>query len=190
MTEFGENGTVVGASAAPPTPDYMLGADGRKVRRVKLALFLCSLAACILVAILGGVCAGLTGISAGVFGYNSLGDFSEGLQIAFTLSAMNWILFFITIPAAWLALGLSIGRMPHRGITRPAPYLRWGAIWGAILVAGTTAGFSALEGPVSGLGGLIGGIMVGAPAGLACGGIFLSIVKPRQQLGNQTVDVF
>ncbi len=106
------------------------------------------------------------------------------------LSAVNWFLFFITSPAAWLVLGLSIGRMPRRGITRRAPYLRWGAIWGALLVGLTTGFFTATDSLYAGVGGLITGGSIGALAGTACGGLFLAIVKPRQQLGNQSIDVF
>jgi len=113
---------------------------------------------------------------------------AEGAQIAFIVAAMNWVLFFITIPAAWLVLGLSIGRMPRREITRPAPYLRWGAIWGAILVGTTTTILASSEGAIGAMGALIAGACIGGLAGTACGGIFLAIVKPRQQQGSTAVD--
>lgn len=173
-------------------PDYTLGARGKKVRRVPLALFLCALSACILVSILGFVCAGIVGalIGAAGLGLGSQSGFMEGVQIAFMLSAMNWFLFFITIPAAWIALGFSIGRMPHRNITRPAPYLRWAAIWGAVLVGTTATIFAGFSGVLSAFGGLVGGGAIGSLAGLGCGAIFLAIVKPRQQIGNLSVDVF
>jgi hypothetical protein len=192
MTEFRDNDTVSSASPQGQTPAYARDAESTKVHRVKLALFLCSLSACILVSMLGFICMGM--LSA-VFGFGNAsigtsGGFAEGMQTAFMLSAMNWFLFFITIPAAWLVLGLSIGRMPRRRIIRPAPYLRWGAIWGAVLVGTTTTIFASSLGLSGVLGGLLAGASIGAVAGTACGGLFLLIVRPRQQLGHQAVDVF
>ncbi|MEO1641775.1 MAG: hypothetical protein AAFR74_00460 [Pseudomonadota bacterium] len=69
--------------------------------------------------------------------------FMGGAGLALGLSAANWILFFITIPAAWLALGFSIGQFPRKKIIAAAPYYRWSAIWGAILVGVTCSLFGA-----------------------------------------------
>lgn len=192
MTELGDNGAVSAASSEGGPAAYILDTRPEKIQRVKLALFLCSLSACILVSILGFVG---TGIRAMLIGFGNApsgasGRLAEGMQIAFMLAAMNWVLFFITIPAAWLVLGLSIGRMPRRHITQTAPYLRWGGIWGAILVGVTTGIFASSDGAIGVAGGLLAGASMGAIAGVACGGLFLAIVKPRQQLGNQAVEPF
>lgn len=192
MTDFGENGAAQLPSPDNDSPAYISDTGPTKLQRVKLALFLCSLSACILVSILGFIC---MGILAAIFGFSNVsigpsGGLTGGMQTAFMLSAMNWFLFFITIPSAWLVLGLSIGRMPRRNITRTAPYLRWGAIWGAILVGVTTGIFASSDGVLGVAGGLLAGASIGAIAGVACGGLFLTIVKPRQQLGNQAVDAF
>ena len=174
------------------SPAYAL--EGKpKIERVLIAILLCGLVACISVAIIGALL---------LFMFNAVGTatsaidtnqgFLSGFMFALIASAFNWVVFYISIPAAWLALGLSIGHMPRRGITRRAPYFRWGAIWGAILVAGTTAIFSGLimNNLRAGLGGLVGGSITGMLAGLICAWLFLAIVRPAEQIGRSRVEVF
>ncbi len=183
MAEFGPNGTVIDAPLRPYQGSL---SEKPKVKRVGLAVFLSAFVSCLLVA-LGGFLGMAVAGSLGVLQAGSLG---RGIELALIICAYNWVLFFITIPVSALALGFSIGRFPRRHIVEPAPYFRWGAIWGAILVAGTTAVFGFSSGPAVGLGALITGLLIGIPAGLACAGLFLAIVKPRQQLGMAAADVF
>jgi hypothetical protein len=104
---------------------------------------------------------------------------------------MNFFLFLITVPAAWTALGLSIGRMPHRGIAARRPYLRWGAIWGTILVGVTTGFFGFVGGGLATcLGAFLSGASVGALAGVGCGFLFYIIVRPDEQLRHVDISVF
>ncbi len=180
----------------PDLPSYAAPAARRSFRRIKLGLFLSSLAACLFVAIIGTVCTrilmlvmGITGAAMN-YGMLSGGGFIGGMSSAFQLASYNFLLFFINVPAAWLALGLSIGRLPYRGIVRRPPFIRWGSIWGAILVGATTSLFGFLEGSVSGVGAVAGGAFVGALAGALCGWLFHAIVQPANQLTDVDVDVF
>jgi hypothetical protein len=177
-------------------PSYAAPAALRQFKRIKLALFLSSLAACLFVTIIGIVCTRILllvmGITSAAMNYGMLGGdgFIGGMSGAFQLASYNFLLFFINVPAAWLALGLSIGRLPYRGIVHRKPFIRWGSIWGAILVGGTTSLFGFLAGFVSGTGALLGGALVGALAGALCGWLFHAIVKPANQLADVDVDVF
>ena len=196
MTEFGANGEVLAGEQAlseAARPAYALPGK-RKVKRVVLAIFLTGLAACIGVAIIGAVLlftlnflgapVGAVGTSEGVIG---------GIMFAFLASALNWFVFYLTIPAAWLVLGFSLGMMPRRGITKRAAYFRWGIIWGVLLVAGTASIFAGLlvnQDLLAGIGGFIGGVIVGAPAGAICAWLFLAIVRPAEQIGEASADVF
>jgi hypothetical protein len=176
------------------TPTYADPARRRHIRRVKLALFLSSLTACLGVSLVGGIALGLAHILFGAIGLGRVQPFDPSLQSGFMtglqLAAMNFLLFVITVPAAWIALGLSIGRMPHRGIAARSPYLRWAAIWGAILVGGTTMSFGLLESLPTGFGALLSGSIVGAIGGLGCGLLFYAIVRPAEQLRDVDVSVF
>jgi hypothetical protein len=177
-------------------PSYAGPAARRSFRRIKLALFLSSLAACLFVTLIGVVCTRILMLAMGISGaatnYSMLsgGGFLGGMSGAFQLASYNFLLFFINVPAAWLALGLSIGRLPYRGIMHRKPYVRWGSIWGAILVGGTTSLFGFLAGFVSGTGALLGGAFIGATAGALCGLLFYAIVKPANQLADVDIDVF
>lgn len=185
-----------------PTPDpaelpsYAGPAARRSFRRIKLGLFLSSMAACLFVTLIGIVCTRILmlamGISGAAMNYGMLsgGGFLGGVSGAFQLASYNFLLFFINVPAAWLALGLSIGRLPYRGIVHRPPFIRWGSIWGAILVGGTTGFFGALSSISSGIGAFIGGVFIGAIAGALCGLLFYAIVKPANQLADVDVDVF
>ena len=169
-------------------PAYAMAARPRRVKRVKLALLLSSMAACVVVAIVGFLVMALSfmviGLAVGT------GDFRGGALLAAQLSAMNFILFFITVPAAALTLGLSIARFPHRGITHMTPYLRWGAIWGGFLVGGTTFAFGLFGGAASAIGALICGGAIGGLAGTFCGFLFHAIVQPARQVTEMDVSVF
>ena len=180
----------------PDLPSYAAPVARRSFRRIKLGLFLSSLAACLFVTLIGTVCTRILllvmGITGAATNYSmfSGGGFFGGMSGAFQLASYNFLLFFINVPAAWLALGLSIGRLPYRGIVRRPPFIRWGSIWGAILVGGTTSLFGFLAGFVSGVGAIIGGAFVGAVAGALCGWLFHAIVKPANQLTDVDVNVF
>lgn len=177
-----------------PLPGYAVSPRPRRVKRVWLATFVSALAACIGVTLIGLVASGIlhslfaiTGIGSFALGQDG---FFGGFALALQLSAMNFFLFFLTVPAAALALGLSVGRFPHRGITARKPYLRWGAIWGAILVGGVSLIFGSFGGVVSALGALSGGLMVGGAAGLFCGFLMHRIIDPVRQLRDVDIDVF
>ncbi|WP_371309235.1 hypothetical protein [Hyphomonas sp.] len=191
-------------------PSYAGPAGRRRFKRIKLGLFLSSLAACFGVTLLGLLAGGALQMMVGILGsgsgYTLLSGrgFMSGLMIGFQMATYNFILFFITVPAAWLALGFSIGRMPYRNIVRIQPYLRWGAIWGAILVGGTTGIFGALissngfafetaatgSAVAAAIGSLIAGLAIGTTAGALCGLLFHRIVRPQEQQADVDVSIF
>ena len=179
-----------------PLPSYAGPVQRRRFKRIKLALFLSSMAACLGVTLLGVICTSLFNTALGITGsgsqYGMLGQetFLSGVMMGFQLSSYNFVLFFITVPAAWLALGLSIGRLPYRGIVKRRAFVRWGIIWGTILVGGTTGGFGLLIGPAHGAGAFVSGGLIGAAMGAACGLLFYAIVKPANQLADVDVSVF
>lgn len=178
-----------------PSPTYALEGQPKRFRRVKLAVFLCSLTACITVAIIGFL---VLTISVALTGFGGMGGgpttgagaIGSGALLAAQLSALNFILFFITIPAAAIAMALSIARFPYQGIFALSSYLRWGAIWGAVLVGATTGFFGLFDSPASGLGALLSGGLIGGLAGTVCGYLFHTIVKPGRQLTEMDVSVF
>ena len=179
----------------PLAPAYADPSRRTHIKRVKLALLLSALAACLGVSLVGGISLALTLLVQNIIGYDQIdmfdSSFMGGIVTGLQLSAMNFFLFLITVPAAWIALGLSIGRMPHRGIAARRPYLRWAAIWGAILVGGTTCFFGmSIGGPATGAGALLSGASVGALAGIGCGFLFYIIVRPAEQLRAVDISVF
>ena len=195
MTEFGPNGEMVGTGPFDLSVDYRALSKDRKIRRVKLGLLLSSLAACLGVTLIGLFLTFVFGVLEGIGMLPTMFDrpnsgFLFGIQMAAMMSLFNFILFFVTVPAAWLAMGLSIGRFPHQGIAARAPYLRWASIWGALLVGGTTGGFGVTASLLTGLGAALTGACIGALAGLVCGLLFLAIVKPAQQLHEADISVF
>lgn len=179
---------------AEAAPAYAMEAQPRRFRRVKLAIFLSALAACVVVSIVGLLAMTVIMLFIGLGSSSGLAaggdDFGGGALLAAQLSAMNFILFFITIPAAAIVIGFSVGRLPHRRITGVKSYLRWGAIWGAILVGGTTCLFGLFGGPASAAGALICGACIGGVAGTFCGFLFHAIVQPARQLTELDVNVF
>jgi hypothetical protein len=195
MTEFGSNGEVVGTGPSALPVDYRALGNHRKIRRVKLGLLLSSLAACLGVTLIGLILTFVLGVLEGIGMLPTMFDrpnsgFVVGVQMAAMMSLFNFILFLVTVPAAWLAMGLSIGRFPHQGIAARAPYLRWASIWGALLVGGTTGGFGVTASLLTGLGAALTGACIGALAGFVCGLLFLAIVKPAQQLHEADISVF
>lgn len=186
------------------TAAYTSG-KGRKIKRVWLAVFLCGIAACVIVTVIGAgvmllfsVMSGLVGTQPSLDTWQSAGEAFFGGMAAATLAAtFNGFVFYITIPAATLALALSIGRFPKRRIARAAPYLRWGAIWGAVLVT-LGASFVGLaivgaeaDHPVAVLAGaVLMGSVIGALAGVACAALFLLIVRPAGQIQEVDASVF
>jgi hypothetical protein len=181
--------------ADEPLPAYAMAARPRRVKRIKLALLLSSMAACVAVAIVGFLLMSISFMIIGLTGQTpglavGAGDFRGGALLAAQLATMNFILFFITVPAAALALGLSIARFPHRGITHMIPYLRWGAIWGGLLVGATASAFGLFGGVASALGALMCGGAIGGIAGTFCGFLFHAIVQPARQLTEMDVSVF
>ncbi len=187
---------------AVPMPAYAEPETGR-VRRVALAVIICGFAACVLVTLIGIVWLfGLNFFEKTILGQSSRafvmfddGTFGQGLAIAAMAASFNWWFGYLTIPAAMLVLGVTIGRFPKRKITEPLPYLRWGAISGAVLVAGpslfgvTVLASQQVQIPAL-FGGLVGGGAIGALAGLACAGLFLLIVKPKTQIRSVDTSIF
>lgn len=194
---FAKGGAMTNEPATPAslsTPAYADGSLRQHIKRVKLGLFLSSLAACLGVSVIGGLMLGFVHILLGVFGMNGTQPFestlTSGILAGLQLAALNFVLFLVTVPAAWLALGLSIGRMPHRRIAPRKPYIRWAAIWGAILVGGTTFIFGLMESIPTAVGALVSGAGVGALAGVGCGLLFYAIVRPDEQLRDVDISVF
>ncbi len=175
-------------------PAYATTPRPKRVKRIRLALLVASFAACLSVTLMGYVFLGLTQLAFGILSWNGLAvgeaGFLGGVRAGLQLAALNFFLFFITVPAAALALGLSIGRLPHRGITALPPYLRWGAIWGAVLVGGTTFFFGWFGGAASAAGALMAGAAVGGMAGGLCGFLVHRIVAPGRQLTDVDLNVF
>lgn len=199
MAEFGPNGTVL-----PNTPTVSAPASSytvptiAKFKRIGLASFLCGMAACVLVTMIGMILMFLAFQIGGLFGRDVGLVFADdgvlqGIGFATLMSAMNWFFAYFTVPAAWVAIGFSLGRFPRRGIVHAAPYYRWGAIWGALLVGGTTgvSSFIVTEANLlPAVSGFFMGALIGAAAGLVCGAIFRSIVRPAEQVKQIQVDVF
>jgi hypothetical protein len=183
-----------GAESESELPAYATTPRPKRVKRIRLALLVSSFAACVSVTLMGYIFLGLMELAFGILGWGGLAigqtGFLSGVQTGLQLAALNFFLFFITVPAAALALGLSIGRMPHRGITALRPYLRWGAIWGAILVGGTTFLFGWFGGAASAAGALTAGGAVGGIAGGFCGFLVHRIVAPARQLTDVDLNVF
>lgn len=182
------------AESESQLPAYATSPRPRRVKRVKRAVLVASFAACLCVTLLGYILLGLMELAFGILGFGDLAVGQSGVlggaQMALQLSALNFFLFFITVPAAALALGLSIGRFPYRGITAQLPYLRWGAIWGAVLVGGTTFVFGLFGGLASAAGALMAGGLLGALAGTVCGFLMHLIIAPARQLTEMDLSVF
>ena len=199
MSEFGPNDPILPpvSGGKADMPDYAIPTIA-KFKRIGLASFLCGLSACILVTLIAAAFMFIGFQTAGIFGQNAGAVFDnegflQGVGMAVFMAALNWYLAYFTIPAAWLAIAFSLGRFPRRGIVRPAPYYRWGAIWGGILVGGTTGFMSLLFSSMNwltALGGLLAGTAIGALAGVICGGIFRGIVRPAEQVKRIQVEVF
>jgi len=182
-------------------PDYTLAPP--RLRRIGLAIFLCGLAACVIVTMIGvAALFGLRAVDQILLGgdgevlASGTAPLMRGAMIAGLAAAMNWLFFYLTIPAAWLALGFSLGRFPRRGILHGAPYQRWGAIVGAVLVAlPTLLGAAAFAGDGADAGAVLLGaagmaLGLGALSGLACAGLFLAIVRPERQVRRVDAEVF
>jgi len=190
MTDFAPN-----QSSIAPEPSYQVQTKA-KLKRVALASFLCAIAACITVSLIGLVIlfiyTQLMSVIAPGSNFPSSGLLS-GAGMAVLMAALNWYFGYITIPAAWLFLGLSLGRFPRRKIVSAKPYYKWGAIWGAVLVGATTAiaaGFLIDAQITAIIGALITGSLIGGLSGLVCGWLFLAIVRPAEQVRQIEVDVF
>ena len=198
MTEFGENGIVLPGSVRPgASPSYTVPTQA-KFKRIGLASFLCGLAACMLVTLIGAILLFLGFQVSALFGREAGVVFADdgvlqGMGIATFMAALNWYFAYFTVPAAWIAIGFSLGRFPRRGIVQPLPYYRWGAIWGGFLVGSTTGIASFLLTNlnfVTGTSGFITGALIGGVAGVVCGAIFRGIVRPTEQVKQIQVDVF
>ena len=134
MVELGPDPTSRGKLAVDYTVPTIT-----KFKRIGLAGFLCGMAACILVTLIGVTflflgfqISDLLGRDAGLI--FSEHPFLQGIGFATLMAAMNWYFAYFTVPAAWIALAASLGRFPRRGIIRPLPYYGWGGIWGGLLV--------------------------------------------------------
>lgn len=183
-----------GAESETELPAYATSPRPKRVKRVKLAVLVASFAACLSVTLIGYILLGLLNLAYGILGFGELAfggnSLLDGVRGALQMAGLNFFLFFITVPAAALALGLSIGRFPHRGITARRPYLRWGAIWGAILVGVTTFLFGLFSGIAAAVGALMAGGFVGALAGTVCGFLMHVIIAPAKQLTEVDLSVF
>ncbi|MEL7129774.1 MAG: hypothetical protein AAGK23_09520 [Pseudomonadota bacterium] len=162
-----------------------------KVKRVPLAVFLSGISAVLLVALAGAGCLAiinLFGLSTGQIGQEG---FFQGAYLAAALAALNWFIFYLTVPLACLGIGIALARKPGKKITSTAPYLRDGAIAGGICVSAVTSSFGMMDGSVSaGLGASFTGLIIGALAGLCCAAIFIAIVRPAQQIKVIDTSVF
>ncbi|MEM8616014.1 MAG: hypothetical protein AAGF20_03665 [Pseudomonadota bacterium] len=189
--------TGVKRSANGASSGYEIGTL-RPLRRILFACFLCGIAACMVVTLIGVVL---------IFGVYQIGEalgirterlfsdngFLEGMSYAAVMAALNWFIGYLTIPAAWVALFFSIGRFPKRGITAPGPYNRWAMIWGALLVGGTCTIVCLFIGGANiteAAGALVTGGAIGMVAGFVCGAIFRGIVRPSEQGATPQIDVF
>lgn len=169
-----------------------------KFKRVAMACFLCGMAACILVSLIGLIFLFIGFQTSAVLGRDMSLLFEnhavfQGLGFATLMSAMNWYFAYFTVPVATVALAFSIGRFPRRGIVRAAPYYRWASIWGAVLVSTTTglaSFFLSDQDLVPALSGWVCGGVIGGVAGLICGAIFRGIVRPAEQVKRIQIDVF
>lgn len=182
-----------GPPPADTLPAYAVSPRPKRVKRVWLATLVASLAACLAVTLIGFILMGLSQSLFGIFSPGMViaeGSFGGGVQLALVLASYNFFLFFLTVPAAALVLGVSVARFPHRGITALQPWLRWGAIWGGLLVGGVTAGFGLFGGAATALGALLTGSAIGALAGTFCGFLMHRIIDPVRQLSDVDVGVF
>lgn len=176
-------------------PAYAEAARPRRVKRIKLALFCASTASCVSVSVIGGLMLGVLGVAGNVTGQDlgttaAQGGPAGGALLAAQLAMLNFILFFLTIPAAAIAMSVSIARLPRRGITARKAYLRWGGIWGALLVGLTTAVFGLFLDGAAGFGAFVTGGLIGGLAGVFCGFLFHAIVRPARQLSQEDISVF
>lgn len=140
MTGFGRNGAVLREADEATVRDYGSAAP-TKIKRVLLGVFLCGIAASLLVALIAGIILFIGSILADITGEPSFrisaGDgFLAGAALALMFCAFNWFVFYLVLPVVWLILAFTIGRMPRRGIATSASYIRRSAIWGAILTGG------------------------------------------------------
>lgn len=180
-----------------------------KVRRLWLSVFLLGPAACLFVAMLGITVLFAMQAGPALFGLSdNFATLSEegfplfqGAAVAALAAALNWFFFYLTIPAAWIAMAFSLARFPRRRIVRPAPYYRWGVIWGATIVTavslfgvlavyGETGGSGAGELAQRLAGAALTGALIGAVAGMGCAGLFRLIVRPARQVREIEVDAF
>lgn len=199
MVKFGPNGTVLpGDQTVGTTSAAYTVPTATKFKRIGLASFLCGMAACVLVSLIGLILlflgfqiSSLLGRDASlVFGDEGL---LQGIGFATVMSAMNWYVAYFTVPAAWVAIAFSLGRFPRRGIVDAQPYYRWGAIWGGFLVGSTTGIACYLLSSsnfATAFSGFLTGAIIGAVAGLVCGAVFRGIVRPAEQVRQIQVDVF
>jgi hypothetical protein len=185
------------------TADYTVQTK-QKFKRIGLASFLCGIAACVTVALIG---AGLAFTY--LFLSERLGIFPMiqdgillGIGYGLIACALNWFFGYVTIPVTMLILFFTIGRMPKRGITYRRPFLKWTTILGAGLVSAVTSIgvplFTSLNSGVAQntstmeiiIGAGLAGAAVGALAGLIIGWLFYAIVRPAEQVRTIDASVF
>ena len=162
-----------------------------------LAIGACGVVACLSVSLISFILAGATAFmnfdrTEFISGEQTVWtQIANGVQLAMLLGLMNFVLFFITVPAAWLALGFTLGRKPRKGIANASSYYRDAMIWGALLVGLTTGVFGAMDDKliVSTAAGVT-GAMIGASAGAICAFVYLLIVKPTQLYTEPDASVF
>ena len=193
MTEFAPNGAVIASTDRAETDFARRNREREtKVRRVGLACFLCAISASVLVSAFGILAAII--LTNGFRGGDITSDagFAAGAMLGAFMAAGNWVMFYVTIPLSWIAIGLSIGRFPEKRIRETGAYLRRGVILGAAtvgIVCSLLVPLVALSGSSSlnsalplALGGLFMGSLIGAAAGYCCAGLFTLIVRPKSQI--------
>lgn len=162
------------------------------IRRNKLGIFVAAFTSCLSVALLGIGALFVVRVISGVTpdGAFAKGNFLEGVGFAILLASLNFVLFFITIPTAFIGLGLTLGRKPYATHSRPSDYYREGAIVGAVIVSATTGLFGLSISLTGAIGAASTGMLIGALAGLVSAHIYRLIVKPEEQAMQHDFSIF
>ncbi len=160
--------------------------------RNKLGLFAASLTACISVALIGlgfTMLLNIAGLGS-TYGYESQSPIIGGIAVAAMLSMMNFVLFFITVPAAFFGLALTLGIKPYSPNVRRFSYFREAALVGGFLVGLVSGLFGLAENLQTSAVAALSGGLIGALSGLVCAKVYLIIVKPEKLGQGIDPDIF
>lgn len=160
-----------------------------QIQRNKLALFASALTACAAVSAVGFLSVFLLTLVTQDDGI-SKNDFLAGMQMASQISAVNFFLFFINIPAAFVGLAVTLGRKPYALKVEPLGYYREAAIVGAVLVGGICSLIGLAQSALGAFGGMFWGGMIGAASGCCCAGVYRLIVRPDRQINHVDPEIF